>query len=451
MKKKDLSKTLEEAMRRAKSLEALALQLCKELEESKMYGSPQLQGTKMPFPNCDLIPERDYECGSSPFECGSTKTYDCDASGQHEFFECGIFECPDKGPGVEFTCDPNRDFYCDTDFSCDDFVCDAGHGYFCDNDNECVSTFLCKSTTNTQCDGSTGNQYSDDDAPPGGTGTSGDFQCAVWTVSANFDCLGTFDCCTPSEFECGNEQDGKFSCGGTTWPDNFDCGSGTCEFKCGNTVRTDAYDCLGDDEYECHPPIYVATAVQLSSFTATAIAEGVSVKWSWHLLDIGNAGFNLYRKSEDSDDYKRINTSGLIVGDDFNFEYIDYTAESGHTYWYKLGAVDLDGKEEFFKPVMVNTGSTLSKFELLGSHPNPTTGSTTISYQMRARGRVELSVYDVQGKLVKKLVSRNEGPGTRKVKWSGLNERGSRVSAGVYYCKLRIGGWEGTTKITIIR
>jgi hypothetical protein len=76
----------------------------------------------------------------------------------------------------------------------------------------------------------------------------------------------------------------------------------------------------------------------------------------------------------------------------------------------------------------------------LGSnYPNPFNGSTILRYQVGESGPVDLVVYDLQGQLVRQLVSRMQRPGSYQIEWDGMDARGAAVASGVYMSRLRIG------------
>jgi hypothetical protein len=68
--------------------------------------------------------------------------------------------------------------------------------------------------------------------------------------------------------------------------------------------------------------------------------------------------------------------------------------------------------------------------------PNPSDGRTTFSFSIAEAGRVQLGVYDVGGRLVRMLVDGQRGSGTETVLWSGTDESGARVPAGLYFVRL---------------
>ncbi len=82
----------------------------------------------------------------------------------------------------------------------------------------------------------------------------------------------------------------------------------------------------------------------------------------------------------------------------------------------------------------------VTSLALLPSVPNPAVGGTRLRFTMPVRGGVELGLYDVAGRLVRTLVSREGGelgPGLHTVAWDGRDDGGRRVAGGVYFARLR--------------
>ena len=83
--------------------------------------------------------------------------------------------------------------------------------------------------------------------------------------------------------------------------------------------------------------------------------------------------------------------------------------------------------------------------------PNPFNPVTTIRYSVGGTGRVELGVYDVGGRLVTRLVNATQPAGIYNVSWDGRDERGSQVSSGVYFYRLRTPGSAQTRKMVLLK
>lgn len=74
----------------------------------------------------------------------------------------------------------------------------------------------------------------------------------------------------------------------------------------------------------------------------------------------------------------------------------------------------------------------IKKFTLLQNYPNPFNPSTTIEFQLPKNGNVDISVYDLNGRLVKKLYDGQQSVGTHQLKWAGENSFGQSVASGLY-------------------
>jgi hypothetical protein len=92
------------------------------------------------------------------------------------------------------------------------------------------------------------------------------------------------------------------------------------------------------------------------------------------------------------------------------------------------------GKVNAVRP---NDPTTPDKFALYSSYPNPFNPSTTIRYDVKNAGLVDISIYNVLGQKVITLVSENHAPGSSySVTWNGLNSLGNAVSSGIYYARM---------------
>ena len=89
--------------------------------------------------------------------------------------------------------------------------------------------------------------------------------------------------------------------------------------------------------------------------------------------------------------------------------------------------------------------------ELYQNHPNPFNPTTTISFVLPERTRVTLEIYDVEGRLVRRLVSGVGEPGLNEIVWDGKDAKGRRVSSGVYLYRLSAGDEVMTKKMTVLK
>jgi hypothetical protein len=73
---------------------------------------------------------------------------------------------------------------------------------------------------------------------------------------------------------------------------------------------------------------------------------------------------------------------------------------------------------------------------LMRNNPNPFKHSTAIHFRVMENGPVVLRICSTDGKLVKTLINGYRQPGAYTVPWDGSNERGNRMSSGVYIYQL---------------
>jgi hypothetical protein len=83
--------------------------------------------------------------------------------------------------------------------------------------------------------------------------------------------------------------------------------------------------------------------------------------------------------------------------------------------------------------------------------PNPARGTTVVSFALAQAGRVQLGVYDVGGRLVRKLVDGERRAGTETVVWNGTAESGAKLQAGVYFVRLAAPGFRETRRVILLK
>jgi hypothetical protein len=85
------------------------------------------------------------------------------------------------------------------------------------------------------------------------------------------------------------------------------------------------------------------------------------------------------------------------------------------------------------------------------NYPNPFNPNTSIIYNLKNKGYVELSVYNVKGDLVRSLVQGNDSAGSHTVSWNGTDNCGKNVASGLYFYKVKSGSFTSTKKMILIK
>ncbi|HEU4725781.1 MAG TPA: S8 family peptidase [Candidatus Eisenbacteria bacterium] len=86
----------------------------------------------------------------------------------------------------------------------------------------------------------------------------------------------------------------------------------------------------------------------------------------------------------------------------------------------------------------------------VSSAPNPILGSGEIEFTLPRGGRARISMFDVQGRLVRVLADRVFTPGTHRVIWDGGDERGTRLRGAVYFARLEAGSVTASSKVVFV-
>jgi len=79
-------------------------------------------------------------------------------------------------------------------------------------------------------------------------------------------------------------------------------------------------------------------------------------------------------------------------------------------------------------------------FALADNFPNPFNPMTTIQYALPRAADVELTVYNVVGQPVRRLVAEYQSAGRYAVEWDATDDSGHSLSAGMYLYRLQAGG-----------
>ena len=93
---------------------------------------------------------------------------------------------------------------------------------------------------------------------------------------------------------------------------------------------------------------------------------------------------------------------------------------------------------------------------LLANYPNPFNPETWIPYQLAESAEVTLTIYDMNGQLVRRLAVGHQAAGMyrsriRAAYWDGRNQLGEFVASGLYFYTLTAGEFTGTRRMLILK
>jgi len=85
-----------------------------------------------------------------------------------------------------------------------------------------------------------------------------------------------------------------------------------------------------------------------------------------------------------------------------------------------------------------------------GVTPNPGAGAREISFHMGSAGPVAVDLFDVAGRRVASPFAGTLTAGEQTVRWDGRSSSGERVSAGLYFVRLRLPGETRTVRFVVL-
>ena len=87
------------------------------------------------------------------------------------------------------------------------------------------------------------------------------------------------------------------------------------------------------------------------------------------------------------------------------------------------------------------------QYELQPNYPNPFNPSTTLQFGLPSRGHVKMSIYSMNGRLVRTLLNSQKDAASHPVVSDARNDAGLVVSSGIYLCRIESGDWHQTMKL----
>ena len=119
------------------------------------------------------------------------------------------------------------------------------------------------------------------------------------------------------------------------------------------------------------------------------------------------------------------------------------------TTWFPISLNFLD---DAMNNVSATPDMVPGKTILLSSYPNPFNPQTTIAFEIPIQESVSLRVFDMSGRLVRKLISAEPHmPGRHEVVWNGRGDAGRQVASGTYFYRLEAGAFSETKRMVLVK
>ena len=153
--------------------------------------------------------------------------------------------------------------------------------------------------------------------------------------------------------------------------------------------------------------------------------------------------------------YKRGNNEETVSI--FNDAYIGLNIERTMDGGFIVGTwggtlLKTDSEFNYDEPLFIKEKDpTPETFVIQQNHPNPFNLVTSLQYDLPEDGLVNITIYDLMGRVVKALVNGSQTAGFKSIKWNATNDRNEPVSAGLYFYTILAGEFRKTKKMLLLK
>ena len=176
----------------------------------------------------------------------------------------------------------------------------------------------------------------------------------------------------------------------------------------------------------------------------------VTYKLTVTLDYFGNVYTNEYENITDT-------TTGIST-----YEYAVFMTDNVLSLWNIDYVVEVSDEEftvisEAGEFIFVNASLSIDSeiipevFALHQNYPNPFNPITSLRYDLPADGLVNITIYDMMGRIVKILVNGSQTAGYKSIQWNATNDRNEPVSAGLYLYTIQTGEFRQTKKMVLLK
>ena len=131
---------------------------------------------------------------------------------------------------------------------------------------------------------------------------------------------------------------------------------------------------------------------------------------------------------------------------EWNANYILEATDGEFTVFSDSGGFIFDNSS-----LSIENGIILEDFALFQNYPNPFNPITSINYNLPEDALVNITIFDMMGRIVKTLLSSSQEAGFKSVKWNATNDRNELVSAGLYIYLIQAGLYTDSKKMILVK
>ncbi len=97
------------------------------------------------------------------------------------------------------------------------------------------------------------------------------------------------------------------------------------------------------------------------------------------------------------------------------------------------------------------TAALPANFVLEQNYPNPFNPSTTIAFSLPEASSITLRIYNINGQLVRTLLSNMLDAGNHSINWDGRSDNGTRASSGIYIYRVVAGDFSAARRMILLK
>jgi hypothetical protein len=195
----------------------------------------------------------------------------------------------------------------------------------------------------------------------------------------------------------------------------------------------------------------ISLPVVLATFTATLENGKVQLYWMT-ASEVNNLGFHVYRAFSCDGPWQRLSMQFIPGAGNssysHSYHFIDPNVYGGFTYWYRLEDIDLRGIATLHVPISISLPNLLipRHFTLQQNYPNPFNPATRINYELHRESKVTITVIDLSGHPVARLLDEMKAAGYHDLLWDARE-----LPSGTYFIHIQADNFNDVKKCILLK
>jgi hypothetical protein len=204
------------------------------------------------------------------------------------------------------------------------------------------------------------------------------------------------------------------------------------------------------------PNGYTMLEEYLNGIEFTVKVEGISltvtmedkISIAWAECFMGEDGY-IIERAEGTGEFVVLDS----VGSNVNF-YTDSSALLGTIYKYRVKAFNMYN-ESLYSSVVSYDPTSVDDFQIvsgsLNIYPNPASDVAHIEFYLHEGTKVDISIFDMNGRIIRNITNKSYGPGNHTITWSVSDDNGNAIKPGIYICTVKTSIGFKTLKFSVFR